>query len=80
MTLSSPEFFRLLFDITSAQLVELKWLMLNQHKKMIPFITCEIALGQYVCDLVLGVNMFDLDLWLQVNYVEQPIKRNSVGS
>ena len=52
----------------------------KQTQKMIPFITCEIALGQYVCELVLGVNMFDLDLWLQVNYVEQPIKRNSVGS
>ena len=33
VTLSSPEFFRLLFDITSEQLVELKWLMLNKHKR-----------------------------------------------
>ena len=60
VTLSSPESFCFLFDITSEQLVELKWLMLNKHKKMIPFITCEISLGQYVCELVFGVNVFDL--------------------
>ena len=47
---------------------------------MVPLITCEISFGQYVSELVLGVNIFDLDLWLQVNSVEQPIKRNAVGS
>ena len=26
-----------------------------------------------------GVNIFDLDLWFQVDSVEQPIKSNSVG-
>ena len=34
----------------------------EQTQKMIPFITCEISLGQYVCELVFGVNVFDLDL------------------
>ena len=29
---------------------------------MIPLITCEITLCQYVCELVFGVNVFDLDL------------------
>ena len=33
VTLSSPESFCVLFDITSEQLVELKWLMLNKHNK-----------------------------------------------
>ena len=33
VTLSSPESFRVLFDITSEQLLELKWLMLNKHKR-----------------------------------------------
>ena len=33
----------------------------EQTQKMIPFITCEISLGQSVCELVLGVNVFDLD-------------------
>ena len=34
----------------------------EQTQKMIPFITCAISLCQYVCELVLGVNVFDLDL------------------
>ena len=46
VTLSSPESFSVLFDITSEQYEELKWLILNKHKKMIPFI--EVSLGQYV--------------------------------
>ena len=33
----------------------------EQTQKMIPFITCEISFGQDVCELVLGVNVFDLD-------------------
>ena len=47
---------------------------------MIPFITCEIPLCQDVCKLVLGVDVFDLDLWVKINSIEQPIKSNSVGS
>ena len=39
------------FSTSSRQLVELKWLMLNKLQKMIPFITCEISLCQYVCEL-----------------------------
>ena len=35
-------------------------------QKMIPFITCEISLGQYVCELVFGVNVFDLDFRVQI--------------
>ena len=31
VTLSSPASFCVLFDITSRQLIELKWLMLNKH-------------------------------------------------
>ena len=46
----------------------------EQTQKMIPFITCEISLGQYVCELVFGVNVFDLD------QIKKPIKSNSVGS
>ena len=33
VTLSSPESFCVLFDITSEQTVELKWLILNKHNK-----------------------------------------------
>ena len=50
----------------------------KQTQEMIPFITCEISLGQYVCEWVFGVNKFDLDLWVQVVSVKQPTKRDSV--
>ena len=33
----------------------------EQTQKMIAFITCEISLCPYVCELVLGVNVFDLN-------------------
>ena len=52
----------------------------EQTQKMIPFITCEISLRQYVCELVLGVNVFDLDLGFQIDSIKQPIKSKSVGS
>ena len=32
---------------------------IEQMEKIISFITCEIALSQYVCELVFGVNIFD---------------------
>ena len=52
----------------------------EQTQKMIPFITCEFSFCQYVCELVLGVNVFDLDLGVQIDSIKQPIKSNSVGS
>ena len=46
VTLSSPDSFCVLFDITSEQTAELKWLAnVEQTQKMIPFVTCEISLG-----------------------------------
>ena len=38
----------------------------EQLQKMVPFITCENFIGQYACELVHGVNAFDLDLWFQI--------------
>ena len=70
VTLSSPDSFCVLFNITSENSAELKWLLLNKHKKMIPFITFEITLGQYVCELVFGVNVFDLDFGVQVDLIQ----------
>ena len=52
----------------------------ERTQKMIPFITCEISLSQCVCELVLGVNVFDLDLAVQIDSIKKPIKSNSVGS
>ena len=52
---------------------------IEQMKKIVPLITCEISFGQYVCELVCGVNETDLDLGVQIDLVKQPIKSNSVG-
>ena len=53
---------------------------IEQSQQMIPFITCEIPLCQDVCELVLGVNVFDLDFRVQIDSIEQPVKCNSMGS
>ena len=34
--------------------------------------------GQNVCDFVFGVDVLDMDCWIQCDSIEQPIKRNSV--
>ena len=76
VTLSSPASFRHRFKtIDGTEMADVE-----QTQKMIPFITCEISLRQYVCELVLGVNVFDVDLGVQIDSVTQPIKSNSVGS
>ena len=46
---------------------------------MIPFVTCEISFGKNVGNLVFGVDVLDLDLGVQMDSIEKPIKRNSVG-
>ena len=38
----------------------------RQTQKMIPFITCEISLGQHACELVFGVNVIDLNFGVQI--------------
>ena len=48
----------------------------KQTQQMIPLITCEIPFGQDVCELVSGVDVFDLDFRVQINSIEQPIKSN----
>ena len=52
----------------------------KQSVKTIPFITGEITLRQHVCELFFGVNIFDLVSGVQIDYVTQPIKRDSLGS
>ena len=50
-------------------------------EKVVPFIMSEVAFGQQVSkSFFFGVSRFDLDLWVQVDSIKQPIKRNSVGS
>ena len=48
----------------------------EQMKKIVPFVTCEITFGQNVCELMFGVNVPDLNLGIQINSVKQPIKGN----
>ena len=52
---------------------------IKQSQQMIPFITREIPFCQDVCELVLGVDVFDLDFGIQIDSIEQPIKSNSVS-
>ena len=53
---------------------------IEQMKKIVPLITCEIPFSQHVCEMVLGVNVTDLNLGVQINPVKQPIQSNSVGA
>ena len=48
----------------------------KQSEKMIPYITGDIAFRQHVCELVFGVNIFDLDFGVQIDSVKQPIQRD----
>ena len=54
--------------------------MLNKHKRWFHSSRVKFPFGQHVCELFFGVNVFDLDLGVQIDYIKQPIKRNSVGS
>ena len=46
------------------QQVELKMADIEQVKKIVPLITCEIPFSQHVCELMFGVSVTDLDLAL----------------
>ena len=38
----------------------------EQTQKMIPFVTCQVSFGHYLCELVFGVDVFDLDLGVKL--------------
>ena len=42
----------------------------KKMQQVIPLITCEIAFGQYVCELVFGFDILDLDFRIQVDSVK----------
>ena len=46
---------------------------IEQMKKIVPFITCEISLGQNVCELMFGINVPNLNLVVQIHSVQQPM-------
>ena len=51
----------------------------EQLKKIVPFVTCEIFYGQYICELVFGVNVSNLNFRIKIDPVKQAIQSNSVG-
>ena len=52
---------------------------IEQLKKIVPLITCEISFGQNVRELMFGVTVTNSDLGVQNNPVKQPIQSKSVG-
>ena len=38
----------------------------KQAQQTIPLITRETSFGQNVCELVFGVDVFDMDFWVQI--------------
>ena len=80
VTLSSLDSFCVRFDITSQQLIELKWLILNKHNRWFHSSRVKFLLVRMSASWFFGVNVFDLDFWVQIDSIEQPIKSNSVGS
>ena len=80
VSLSSPASSCVLFDIALRQSMELKWLMLNKHKRWFRSSRVKFPFVSVSCELVLGVNVFDFDLGVQLDFIKQPIKSNSAGS
>ena len=58
-------------------LVELKWLILNKHNKWFPLITCGNFLWLGCQQVDFWCRSTDWIFWVQVDSIEQPIKRNS---
>ena len=52
----------------------------EQVKKIVPFVTCEITFGEDVCELMFGVNVSNLNFRIEMNPATQPIQSNSWGS
>ena len=51
----------------------------ERMKKIVPFVTCELTFGQHVCSVVLGVNVTDLNLGVQIDPVKQPTQSYCMG-
>ena len=52
----------------------------SKKEKIVSLITCEIPFSQHVCEWVFGVNVTDLNYWIQINPVKVSIWRSSVVS
>ena len=70
LSLPSPASSCVLFDIDFRLVDGTEMADVERTQKMIPFVTW----------LVVGVNVFDLDLGVHIDSVKQPIQCDSVGS
>ena len=52
----------------------------EQMKKIVSLITCEITFGQHACEFMFGIFVSNLNFIIKINTVKQPIQSNSVGS
>ena len=79
VTFSSPQSCCTLFAMASEQTVELKWLMLNKHKKWFHSSRVKFPLVSMSASWFL-VSMYLIWIFgVQNDSIEEPIKRNSVG-
>ena len=62
VTRPSPEFCWARFAIAAMQAVELKWLISNKFNKWFHSSRVKFPFGQDVCELVFGIDVFDLDI------------------
>ena len=86
-TLSSPFCSCILFAIVLEQLIRIlsaasraEMADVEQMKKIVPSVTCEISFGQNVYKLMFGINVSNLNFRIKINPVKRPIQSNSVGS
>ena len=86
---SSPVFFsRILFDMVFALSIERKklrenieqFMMLNKRKRLPHSSRVKLFLVSKSASCFLSMHICDLDLWVQVDSVKQPIWRDSVDS
>ena len=47
----------------------------EQMKKIVPFVTCEITFGQHVCELMFGINVSNLNFRVKIKSVKKKQSR-----
>ena len=51
----------------------------EQMKKIVPFVTCDITFGQNACELMFGISVPDLNFRIKINPVKQPTQMQLCG-
>ena len=52
---------------------------IEQLAQLEPLVSGERTIGKNISELFVGVDIFDLDIWIQVNLVRQPVQVNTVN-